>query len=130
MGLLAHLRDRGLRIHADAGRLFVEPRAGLTEELKATIRCNKGSILRELSAEAVDRAAAIRAATEAARPILAEYRAALVLGHLRMCCGCRYFAFGHDPVDLGSCQRFAAETAPFVPFRCGGFEVRKVVATT
>lgn len=53
MSVLARLRDHGLRVHLDAGQLLVAPRSALTDELRALIRSQKGSILNEL-ADALD----------------------------------------------------------------------------
>jgi hypothetical protein len=54
---------------------------------------------------------------------LADFRAALVLGRLVVCCNCTYFTAGAEPGGLGRCRQFAAETWAFVPFVCGGFTV-------
>jgi hypothetical protein len=63
---------------------------------------------------------AIRTARD--RAPLADFRAALVLGRLHVCCNCAAFTFGSDPAGLGHCRRFTTEAAAFVPFWCAGFE--------
>jgi hypothetical protein len=68
----------------------------------------------------------VRGAIEAAP--LSEYSAALILGHLHICGNCAAFRFCSDPAGLGRCLRFNAETAPFVPFWCAGFEVSRTPA--
>ena len=108
MGLLPELRSAGLRLTARGEQLLVEPKTALTDELRAVIRQRKHELLREL-------------AKEAEAP-LADFRAALVMGRLHVCCNCSEFRFGADPAGLGHCRRFNVEAAPFVPFWCAGFE--------
>jgi len=55
-----------------------------------------------------------------------DFRAALVLGRLHVCCNCQQFTFSAaDPGALGHCRRFNLEAAPFVPFWCAGFEASR-----
>ena len=49
--MLAELRAKGFKLTVDGGTLLVEPRALLTEELRARIRSNKAAIIRELADE-------------------------------------------------------------------------------
>jgi hypothetical protein len=121
MGVLAHLRNQGLRITADGGRLLVEPRAAITEAIKSTIRVNKGAILRELSAEASDRHTAIQAAGQAARPVLDDFRQALALGRLHVCGNCSRYTFGTDPAGGGTCSLHGDGLLAFLPFDCRDF---------
>ena len=124
MGVLAHLREHGLRITADGGRLLVEPRTAITEAIKSTIRVNKGAILRELSAEASDRRTAIQAAAQAASPVLDDFRQALVLGRLHVCGNCSRYTFGQDPAGAGTCSVHGDGLLAFaMPFDCRDFEV-------
>lgn len=58
---------------------------------------------------------------DAVKPIPGDFRAALVLGRLHVCCNCRYFDFAVEPSALGSCRRFDVGAWPFVPFWCTGF---------
>ena len=51
MAHLAELRARGLMLRAAGDQLLVEPRTLLTGELRAVIRAEKPSILRELGAD-------------------------------------------------------------------------------
>lgn len=67
------------------------------------------------------------ALTESCAP-LADFREALLLGRLHVCCNCTAFAFGADPAGLGHCQRFNVEAWPFVPFWCSAFEPSRVPA--
>jgi len=124
MGVLAHLRNQGLRITADGRRLLVEPRAAITEAIKSTIRVNKGAILRDLSAEASDRRAAIQAAAQAASPVLDDFRPALLLGRLHVCGNCSRSAFGQDPAGAGTCSMHGDGLVAFaMPFECREFQV-------
>jgi hypothetical protein len=51
MDYLSALRDQGLRVGAEGGRLVVGPRAALTEAVRTTIRINRDAIIRELAEE-------------------------------------------------------------------------------
>jgi hypothetical protein len=82
MDYLSALRDQGLRVDAEAGRLVVGPRAALTEAVRTTIRINRDAIVRELAEEeaSLQREAiagdALSPAQEAARrQVLADLQA-------------------------------------------------------
>lgn len=129
MNLLSHLRQQGLRIIADGGRLLVEPGAAITDAIKSTIRINKAAILRELAAEAVERDNAILAAAQAAHPMLEEDRAALTLGRLDICGNCSRYAFGPDPAGSGSCSLHGDGLLAFaMPFDCREFDAMETPA--
>lgn len=59
----------------------------------------------------------------AVAPLLADFRAALVLGRLVVCGNCAHFGRGAELAGLGHCRQFDAESWPFVPFVCSGFTV-------
>jgi hypothetical protein len=122
MSAVAQLRSAGLTLTASGSTLLVEPRSGLTDELRALIRANKSAILEALTAEASERRKAIKSTRDAATLGMEEFRAALVLGRLHVCCNCQQFTFGTHPGRFGHCRRFDLEAAPFVPFWCSGFE--------
>ena len=46
--LLCRLRDRGLEVECQDGRLFVGPSGMLTDEIRSAIREHKSELLREL----------------------------------------------------------------------------------
>ena len=121
MAVLTHLREQGLTVSANSGRLIVGPRAALTVAIRTTIRINKGAILRDLSAEARGRAMAIVSAREAS--CIADFRHALVFGGFVVCGNCSRFTFGTDPAGDGQCSTFNENAAPFVPFTCSEFEL-------
>jgi hypothetical protein len=85
--------------------------------------------LKQLAARVIQRQP-ITLAAERCGTIVAErndtdldyWRAPLVLGRLHLCGNCAAFQFGSAPAGLGRCSRFHAETAPFVPLWCAGFE--------
>lgn len=118
--MLAELRAAGLRLTANSGTLYVEPASALTDELRATIRVHKSAILRELAEESRARSRAILAARDGAS--LGDFRAALVVGRLHVCCNCSAFSFGADAAGVGHCERFNVDAWPFVPFWCSGFK--------
>jgi hypothetical protein len=123
VGVLGSLRGLGLRVRAQDQKLFVEPRSAITEEIKSTIRINKGAILRELEIEGAKRCAAVIAARDAAG--LDYWRAALVLGHLHLCGNCDSYAFGADPAGLGSCKKHGDGLLAYLPFSCRDFVASK-----
>jgi hypothetical protein len=51
-----------------------------------------------------------------------DFRAALLLGRLHVCCNCSAFTFGTEPAGVGRCERFDVEAWPFVPFWCSAFQ--------
>jgi hypothetical protein len=116
----------GLILTTHGSTLLVEPRSGLTDELRALIRAEKPAILEELAAEAAERRKAIKSARDAAP--LSEYDAALILGRLYLCGNCAAFQFFSDPAGLGRCSSFKVETWPFIPFWCAGFEASRTPA--
>lgn len=119
MSPLAQLRAQGLHITAAGGHLLVSPRKALGDAARTTIRVNKATILRELQAEASEREAAIVAARDAAG--LAEWRAPLLLGRLRLCGKCAHFTFGPEPPSFGTCSLHGGGLLPFLPFDCPDF---------
>ena len=69
----------------------------------------------------LERRQAILAARDAAD--LESWRAALRAGRLHLCANCTRFTFGNDPAGMGHCDRYGAETHPFVTMlRCAGFQ--------
>jgi hypothetical protein len=120
VGVLASLREQGLRVTAEGQSLFVEPRLAITEALKSTIRINKGAILHELEVEDSERRAAIIAARAAAG--LEYWRAPLLLGRLHLCGNCSRYAFGPDPAGSGTCSLHGDLLLAFaMPFPCPDF---------
>jgi hypothetical protein len=89
--------------------LRVEAEHPASDRMRELFRERKVELLRELAAEA-------------ATPYMAEFRDALVLGRLVVCCNCLHFRWGADPAGIGQCERFKVEAFPFVPFCCSGFE--------
>ena len=69
----------------------------------------------------------VAAARKIADADLSDFRVALMLGRLHVCCNCQQFEFADDPATLGYCQRFNAEAWPFVPFWCSGFQASRAV---
>lgn len=124
--MLGELRAAGLRFMVEGRTLYVEPASALTDAQRVTIRANKATLLRELAEEARERGRAIAAARDVAP--LADFRAALTLGRLHVCCNCGHFSFGVEPAGLGHCERFNVEAWPFVPFWCAGFEASDMLA--
>lgn len=51
MALLPHLRELGLKLRAQDGQLLVEPKAVLTDDLRAFIREHKTVLMEELAHE-------------------------------------------------------------------------------
>jgi hypothetical protein len=121
MELLVTLRNAGLRLRADAGRLLVEPRAALTEATRATIRINKRAILRELDVEVATWRNAMAAAAEQAG--LDDWRAPLLQGTLHLCGNCRHLRCDIDPAGRCHCGLHGEGLMPFLPFHCPDFEV-------
>ena len=119
--MLAELRAAGFHVTEDRGTLYIDPASRLTDEQRARVRRHKPAILRELAAEADTTNKARESAAKHAGPGLSDFRAALALGRLHVCCNCRQFEFAADPTALGHCRRFHVETWPFVPFWCVGF---------
>lgn len=118
--MLAELRAAGLRFSAEGGTLYVEPASVLTDSQRAAIREHKAALLRELSEESREGRRTIIAAHSAAT--MSDFREALCLGRLHVCCNCSQYTFGTEPSGLGHCRRFKTEAWPFVPFWCSGFE--------
>ena len=121
--MLAELRAVGLRFTADGDRLVVELRSALTDELRATIRAHKETLLRELADEVRERRQRISAARDITP--MGDFREALMLGRLHVCCNCSAFTFGPIPAGVGHCQYFNVEAWPFVPFWCSRFALSK-----
>jgi len=67
MTALVRLRAAGLKLTASGGRLLVEPRSALTDELRELIRANKSALLKELRAADNVRYRTSAAALEARR---------------------------------------------------------------
>jgi hypothetical protein len=118
--MLAELRAAGFRVNAENGILFIDPASHLTEAQRAQVRRHKPEILRELADEARSQRLAITKTRD--ESCLPDYRAALVLGRLHICCNCSSYRFGAVPAALGHCQRFDVEAWPFVPIWCSGFD--------
>lgn len=118
--ILKHLQAAGLALRSDGDRLVVSPRDLLSDELLELIRENKAAILDELATQAsrVGQVAARNAA-----PVLSDFRAALLLGRLHVCCNCHQFSFAAHASGMGNCRRFNVEAWPFVPFWCSGFQL-------
>jgi len=53
--------------------------------------------------------------------VLSNYREALTLGRLHVCCNCAHFRFPIQDMAPGDCGRFNLEAWPFVPLWCSGF---------
>lgn len=138
--MLAELRTVVLRFAIDGDRLLVEPKSALTDALRTVIRVNKPAILRELADDANKQALAPghplqhpelpQSQTGRVRDTtpLVNFREALVLGRLHVCCNCSAFSFGTVPAGIGHCRRFDVEAWPFVPFWCSGFEASSTPA--
>ena len=120
--MLTQLRAVGLTFTADNDRLLVEPRARLTDKLRAVIRAHKPDLLRELTAE--QRRMAILAARDTAG--LEHFRDGLVMDRLHLCGNCTRFTLGKiGPGGLGWCDRYETDAYPFVPMlRCAAFSAR------
>ena len=52
LDLLQHLRGAGLSLAVDGDRLTVTPRARLTDDMRESIRANKGALLQALAGPA------------------------------------------------------------------------------
>jgi hypothetical protein len=127
MGLLTQLRDQGLRIGFEEGRLTVSPRSSLTEAARTMIRINRDAIVRELTNE-TERNGAVIAARDASD--ISEFPNALRTGALQLCCNCAHFTFAADPAAPGQCAQLREEVMAFVPFTCRIFALaREPVAT-
>ena len=108
----------GLALRPAGDSLVVSPRDLLSNELLDLIRANKAAILDELAAEA---RRARQSAVRNAGTVLSDFRAALMLGRLHVCCNCGHFSFASHASAMGNCRRFNVEAWPFVPFWCSGF---------
>jgi hypothetical protein len=107
--LLDRYRETGYVFRMEGTALRVEAQHPASDRMREVFRERKVELLRELAAEA-------------ATPYMAEFRDALVLGRLVVCCNCLHFRWGADPAGIGQCERFKVEAFPFIPFCCSGFE--------
>src|SRR5262245_26587135 len=115
MALLAQLRKHGLQLTPQGEVLLVEPRAALTDELRALIRANKPAILRELAQESHEAPADLRS----------HFAPALLCGRLVACVACIHFRSRPGERPDGWCASFYTETWGCVPFQCTGYVERR-----
>lgn len=113
MGLLSRLHEQGLTVALAGGRLQVEPRSALTEALRATIRINKGTLIRE-----------VEDALAGQFDLTDQFSAALRLGALQVCEPCIHFRPRPGREPDGWCGKFADATWARVPFQCTGYETQ------
>ena len=113
--VLQRARALGIVLSGDGGKLRYEAPTGCpTLELRQALTLHKVAILKLLEVERM---------TTGMRtgPRPSDFRAALMLGRLHVCCNCALFNFAPDPAGLGRCRHFGVEAWPFVPFWCSAF---------
>jgi hypothetical protein len=95
----------------------------------ATPATNVATVAMSHVAEGVDqrlRQPDFRRAVIAARDAayLPDFKHALQVGALHVCCNCAHYTFNADPAAPGQCRHFNVEAVPFMPFLpCSGFLV-------